>query len=334
MPLSDNAKRILSQIPIAQNFVLNPDRQDATRMELEKMRETAETDKLNLRDIANQAGDTELRKRVGLDVGPMTQEQTGLSGAISKSLMDNPEELAMRIPASQAQKFNPVLDMLAAGKKLKTADAKNEEWDRRFDKQTGRMEKMQGMKEDARSKFITPKTKADYRSLGDQITLAENIKSGLESAIANGMDVTGIITAPVTKIKEILGTVSPEQQKIITDLRLNFADFVRERGGTAFTETEKQVFSPIVPEMNRDEKTNLNRIKRMIEIMRSKQGSFQEQYPGLADEGSAAVSGQTQIPQQSSPAQTAIPQVGEVRKGYQYKGGDPAAQSSWVRLKQ
>jgi hypothetical protein len=86
-----------------------------------------EMDKLSLRDIANQAGDTELRKRVGLDVGPMTQEQTGLSGEISKSLMDNPEELAMRIPASQAQKYNPVLDMLATRKNNQYAQSKGDE---------------------------------------------------------------------------------------------------------------------------------------------------------------------------------------------------------------
>ena len=81
---------------------------------------------------------------------------------------------------------------------------------------------------------------------------------------------------------------------------------MRERGGTAFTATEKEVFGPIMPELNKDEKTNLNRINRMLEIMEGKRSSFLDQFPGMI--------GNNQQKSSQKEAQS-TPQVGQTFNG-------------------
>lgn len=91
---------------------------EAEALALKNASEDSAANKLSLKDIANQVGETEFRKMAGGGVmqGPLPEGDTGFSQAISRNLMDNPEKLAMEIPASHAQKFNPVLDMLTANR--------------------------------------------------------------------------------------------------------------------------------------------------------------------------------------------------------------------------
>lgn len=124
-------------------------------------------------------------------------------------------------------------------------------------------------------KEIRPKV----NDLKKQLKLGEQIKNDLRVAIDSGVDVTGLLSAPLNTVKEILGVLPEDQQRLLTRLRLNFADFVRERGGTAFTATEKEVFSPIVPEEKVDELTNYNRINGMLDIMNDRLGIYQTDYP-------------------------------------------------------
>lgn len=121
-----------------------------------------------------------------------------------------------------------------------------------------------------------------YNSLDASISKGEILAKDLKTAIANRWNVTGLLSVSINTFKEVIGTMPAEQQALLTRLRLNFADFVRERGGTAFTETEKQNFAPIMPEENKDETTNLNRIVTLIDFYKDRKNQLASNYPGLS----------------------------------------------------
>lgn len=148
------------------------------------------------------------------------------------------------------------------------------------------MQMREKMREEADARLLgrqeLQQIRPSYNDLNNQLILGDKVKKGLEYAIQNGINVTGLLSTPVNKFKEVFGMMPEDQQKILTDLRLNFADFVRARGGTAFTETEKQVFSPIVPEEKVDEETNLYRINRMMDILNDKKNFYETNYPAVS----------------------------------------------------
>ena len=265
------------------------------------------------------------------------------TGNITPEMADSADQESM-IP-SELNDLNTgqFMDVTGGIKNLARTKAlgvdKGEEWDRRFDKQTERMMEMQeqGNKNrqatedrvsERKAAFVPPKAKDGYKSLRDNIKIANKIKSDFETAISKGYNVTGLLMTPINKLNEIIGTMPKEQQDLLVNLRLNFADFVRERGGTAFTATEREVFGPIMPEEGKDEKTNLNRINRMIDIMTDKETSFLESYPGLQ-----SVGGNRDVVKTEDKVTTSVPKAGEVRKGFLFKGGNPSDPSSWEKVK-
>lgn len=152
--------------------------------------------------------------------------------------------------------------------------------------ETIQMQMREKMREEADARLLgrqeLQQIRPSYNDLNNQLILGDKVKKGLEYAIQNGVNVTGLLSTPINKVKEVLGMMPEDQQKILTDLRLNFADFVRARGGTAFTETEKQVFAPIVPEEKVDEETNLYRINRMMDILNDKKSFYETNYPAVS----------------------------------------------------
>ena len=220
----------------------------------------------------------EFREDFEIPFGPMTRPQNTALDLVSAERSGVPASL-------QGFNASEYKDITQGNENLrpKTPAVTPDEFDRRANERFLFQQKAADAAEQRKARFIPPKIKMDYQALDNNLNLANNIKSGLEHAINTGLDVTGILASPVNKFKEVIGTLPPEEQQIITDLRLNFADFVRERGGTAFTETEKMVFGPIMPEMNKDEKTNLNRINRMIDILNDKKSGFQSQFQGLGE---------------------------------------------------
>lgn len=152
--------------------------------------------------------------------------------------------------------------------------------------ETIQMKMREKMREEADNRLLgrqeLQQIRPSYNDLNNQLILGDKVKKGLEYAIQNGINVTGLLSTPINKFKEVFGMMPEDKQKILTDLRLNFADFVRARGGTAFTETEKQVFSPIVPEEKVDEETNLYRINRMMDILNDKKNFYETNYPAVS----------------------------------------------------
>ena len=166
-------------------------------------------------------------------------------------------------------------------------------------------------------KEVRPK----FDNLNDQIMLGENLANDISKAIQSGLDVTGFLSVPWNRTKEVLGMMPEEEQKVLTRIRLSFAQFVREYGGTAFTDTERAVFGPIMPEESVDEFTNLNRIREVLDIYRDKKNRLLTYHPALGSMGSGAL-GQSQPPPQT-PAQDQF-QVGQTMqkngKTYVYEG--------------
>ena len=290
----------------------NKTEKEAKRLLLEK--QTLENEKLKKETnplSANQFFQTgnpgkiteegKLRKIFGVPQGPLRESELMAVDTATSAVPDLQSKTGIPnqygdLPLSTLDKVFEITGRFNKRNPEDADAARSAEWDRRFQIRSDRMAQQsqaaeikrqadQDRKDEAKRLFVSPKTNADFRNLNDQIKLASDIKIGLEYAINNGLNVSGILTAPMNKIRETFGKLPKEEQDIITDLRLNFADFVRERGGTAFTETEKEVFGPIMPELNKDEKTNLNRIGKMLTRLEEKRTNFTEQFPGVQKQG-------------------------------------------------
>lgn len=150
-----------------------------------------------------------------------------------------------------------------------------------------RMEKFRMDKEDrdAEKKRLTvvPSTQKEYTKLKSQIKASEDLRDAMQDAISKGYNVTGFLQALINRIKEIFGKMPKEEQEALTKLRLQFANFVRENGGTAFTNTERETYGPIMPEESKDEKTNLNRINTVLKVFNDRQGVYEKDNPGLTE---------------------------------------------------
>jgi len=141
---------------------------------------------------------------------------------------------------------------------------------------TGRQKEMERVN-------VEPSVKLRYNDFRRSLRLAHKLQEGFNYAIANNIDVTGLLNYPIAKFKEYVGTLPPERQRVLNDLRTNFALFGRQMGGTAFTPTEKQIFAPIMPEVLLPTETNLNRILSVIEELEGRIADEEETSPGLKE---------------------------------------------------
>jgi hypothetical protein len=64
---------------------------------------------------------------------------------------------------------------------------------------------------------------------------------------------------------------------------------------------------------------------KALDFTRKMMQSF-KQVPNIGQEKVESMTGR---PASIAPATPAVPNVGEVRKGYRFKGGDPSQQSNW-----
>ncbi|OGW08454.1 MAG: hypothetical protein A2W75_04015 [Nitrospinae bacterium RIFCSPLOWO2_12_39_15] len=232
----------------------------------------------------------ERRKRIPIS---RVEALSGVKTGLDPNELVTPDELGL------VTKRRDYLNQLEKEKRVESRQLEREErsdvrFGKRFEDQTERMVDLQDIKEQNRIEqeerkktgdryTVPPKIESQYADLINQTKLANNIESGLNLAIKKRINVTGLFSSPYNKFREIIGTLPKEEQDILTTLRLGFADFVRERGGTAFTPTEKEVFGPIMPEEDKDEKTNINRIRKMIDILQDKKDNFESSYLGLTE---------------------------------------------------
>lgn len=130
---------------------------------------------------------------------------------------------------------------------------------------------------------VPPVAKEKYIQVASNLKLAERLEAGLTYAQAKNIDVTGLLNYPIARFKEFLNALPTKEAVILGDLRENFALYGRQMGGTSFTETEKSIFTPIMPDILQPTGTNLDRITRSIRSLRDIQGLQIEVYPGLKE---------------------------------------------------